>query len=197
MPNWCSTSYCIHGPKNAVEDARKFILKALADAPMKDASSPNSWLGQIVIACGEEYENVSCRGWIQDITEIEEQDIDNEVISYFYIYSEDAWGPNPEVFELMLKKKFSGCGLKLCFLAEEPGCCVYVNTDNSGRFLSDKWVLDDFNSFHEYFEADEDLIDFLNREFKAGCDSLDEVYEFVKKANEESKSLGLFRFSAE
>ena len=195
MPNWCSSAYCIHGPKKPVEDAKKFIEKALSDAANKEASNPESWLGQIVIACGMDYGKVSCRGWIQDITEIEDMRIGLEEISYFYIYSEDAWGPMPEVFLLLIEKKFPGQNLELCFTAEEPGCGVYCNTDTSGIFFQDRWVVEDYESFHEYFETDEEVIDFINREFELSCKTIADVIEFANSANGLALNLCVNEFS--
>ena len=196
MPNWCSSSYCISGPKKAVEDAKKFIEDALKAAPNKDASSPESWLGQIVIACGLDPDKVSCRGWIEAIEGVEEIRVGLKDISYFYLYSEDAWGPMPEVFLLMIEKKFSGKGLELCYTAEEPGCGLYCNTDSSGMFFPEKWIVEDYDSFHEYFESDEELIEFINNEFELSCKTIADVLDFANSANGDSLHLCLNQFTA-
>lgn len=195
MPNWCSSAYCIHGPKKPVEDAKKFIEEALKTSPNKDASNPESWLGQIVIACGEDYEKISCRGWIQEITDIEEIEVGLDKISFFYIYSEDAWGPMPEVFQLIMEKKFPGKGLDFCYEAEEPGCGIYCNTDTSGIFFQEKWLIEDFESLHEYCETDEDVINIINHEFELSCKSIADVISFINSANGASLNLSLNQFS--
>jgi hypothetical protein len=57
---------------------------------------------------------------------------------------ETAWGPLPEIWDLMAEKY----ALEYVYISEECGCSVYVNTDSAGRFFATRYLLD-------YFDVDD------------------------------------------
>ena|GEM_PF-6433852 len=80
---------------------------------------------------------------------------------------ETAWGPLPEVWDLMAEKY----NLSYVYCSEECGCAVYVNTDSEGRFFSDRYILD-------YFVVEFTITNYDIDECKQ---KLDEINEIIRK----------------
>lgn len=94
------------------------------------------WVGNLFLAAGYvEQEitngNVQCRGGVNNIILK-----DDHVI----ITDETAWGPNDESMKEMLDRFYPG--LSLCFKCEEPGMCVFINTDKTGQYLPERYLVE-------------------------------------------------------
>lgn len=68
MPNWCCTAYAIEGDAKELQSLYDLMNKLQES---KDPSVPNgfgtTWLGCLVDALGEKWEDVSCRGSWNDL----------------------------------------------------------------------------------------------------------------------------------
>jgi hypothetical protein len=58
----------------------------------------------------------------------------------FRIDQIDAWGPNVEMWETILKDHYPD--VHLVYQADEPGCEIHINTDTKGEYFPDKYLLD-------------------------------------------------------
>ena len=78
-----------------------------------------------------------------------------------YMYCETAWGPSDDLFDFIAEhyKK-----MKYVYMAIEPGCDVYVNTDrpNKPRFFPQKYILDEENEGMMFFSNAKELLAKLN-----------------------------------
>jgi hypothetical protein len=173
VPNWCFTDYTIFGSEENVRKAHDVVQEALHTVYVENAD--RGWLGNLLCYFGEykEYEDLTdrlkygCRGFVQDVGDIVADG--NE--SSFSIAVEDAWGPHEYPIENLCRK----FGLQYVYCAEEPGCDVFVNTDISGKYYPQQYVLDDFNEYYEYFDTEKELLNFVKEAFGRNFDSFEEV----------------------
>lgn len=71
---------------------------------------------------------------------------------------ETAWGPSDEAFHCIAELS----GTKCVYIAEEPGCDVYINTDWNGEFYTEKYLFEDaVCDAREYFEASKELATYI------------------------------------
>ena len=75
------------------------------------------------------------------------------------IDADSAWNPCTEFVDFLLKKLLpTDTSIKYVYVAEEPGCEIYVNTDEKGMFFKEKLVIDFDDgsvSDREYYTKDE------------------------------------------
>ena len=118
MPNICTTEYVFEGEEKEL-DALYNILKKLQDKDKDD-------LVNLVKALGKEpSELLDCRGgWIAP-----ERDGDTLRITI-----ETAWTPRYELHTI-LKEAYPG--LRIYYMAEEPGCEIYEKNDAEGKYFPD------------------------------------------------------------
>lgn len=86
----------------------------------------------------------------------------------FKVWQNDKWSPQLDLWDALIEKFFTnddGCRLvDYVYEAEEPGCGIYINTDEGGDFLPDLYKIDAYiagSYYTEYFENTNDLIDHL------------------------------------
>lgn len=93
----------------------------------------------------------------------------------FKIWQSDKWTPQLDLWDALIEKYFTndeGCRLvDYVYEAEEPGCGIYINTDEGGDFFQDLYKIDAYLPFtifanidgyySEYFGSTYDLIDHL------------------------------------
>ena len=88
--------------------------------------------------------------------------MDGEVIR---LYTETAWSPCNEVFDLVREKYPS---LYYYFQAEEPGMGIYETNDSSGVYFPDRYFFDactpEEEYIREYFENQEDAFKWIEKE---------------------------------
>ena len=121
--------------------------------------------------------SINCRGSIEYMDELEPD--------YFQIYQEDAWGPNVELWEKILQTHYSA--VSLVYEAEEPGFGLYVNTDITGRFLSDRYLVEfDYevsDETYNYCETEEEALETVNDILKTAYQTLSEAEEKERGKN--------------
>lgn len=146
MPNWASTLYVAVGDKQQLHELHSIMTELES---MKEPLHPNgfgtTWLGNLVIKLGGDWNKVYCRGSWDDLT------FNGEEITF---HVESAWGELSEVREL-IEEHFPG--IKLYYQTEEPGMCIYITNDDTGEYFPDRfyfWVEDEDS---EYYPSLEDL----------------------------------------
>ena len=118
MPNICTTDYVFEGEEKEL-DALYNTFKNLQDEDKDN-------LVNLVKALGKEpSELLDCRGgWIAP-----ERDGDTLRITI-----ETAWTPRYELHTI-LKEAYPG--LRIYYMAEEPGCEIYEKNDTEGKYFPD------------------------------------------------------------
>lgn len=157
--------------------------------PIKDSEGnyvAQDWYGDLLVMCGIPEKDIECRGTIQDVRWVNDKRDDG---GWIEIQTETAWSPQvKDVVGRMLEDYYPD--LSYDFIAEEPGCEIYINTDITGRFFTDRYKIDyDISEIDpkysdtEYFDNEED---FLKR-----------VKEIMKAFGEGIKKKGLPEFVPE
>jgi hypothetical protein len=98
---------------------------------------------------------------------------------------ETAWNPLPEVYEKFAEKY----GLSFVYIADEPGCEIYVNTDIEGKFFTDRYILDYFEV--EGLELDTETLTEYGEQLKALAENT-HYYESFDDVMKDFKGFGFF-----
>lgn len=149
MPNWCNTTYKIMGEATEIADLYK-KLKELEEMP---EPLVENGFGKLILGCvikhfGGDWEQIYCRGEIDSL----EQCGDNML----QIGTMTAWGDMPKVWDFVLQSYPS---MTYVYITEEPGMQYYVNSDTTGEYFPEKYIIDDFANGSEYANDDEDLFE--------------------------------------
>ncbi len=137
MANWCSNFFAIY-PKDD-SDLGKAQLKRLFAQLRKvtqidypEGTKEHGWYGLLSVMRGKEESEIVARGSIGNIQWDED---------HIHMGTQTAWEPQDDIVREMLDCK--ECSeLDFVFIAEEGGNEIYINTDTSGRFFVDRYVLD-------------------------------------------------------
>ena len=148
MPNWAFSQYHAVGDKEQLKQLYDTMheLESMKDPGLCDNGFSSSWLGNLVVKLGGNYEKIYCRGSWDNLSF-------NDCYLTFDV--ESAWGELNEVREF-IEEKFPD--IKLYFQCEESGNCVYETNDATGDYFPERycfWVEDEDT---EYYSTLEDLI---------------------------------------
>jgi hypothetical protein len=134
MPNWCSNSIAFYHEDNDVCLLEAFFMDVEKYVNYIDPETNRhcDWVGNFLKSSKIDPESVYSRGFFQNC------ELNSDHVR---VDMETAWGPLPEVWDLMAEKYT----LSYVYISEECGCAVYVNTDVEGRFFSDRYILDYFS----------------------------------------------------
>ena len=151
MPNWCATTYRVYGD----EKQRKKLYSIIEELdklpePRVQNGFGNLWLGCIIDYLGGDWNEIACRG---DITSY------YKTKDYIQIDMETAWRELHE-FRHYVEKKLPG--LKIYYIADEPGMCEYYTNDKDYSIFHTRYHLDFEDYDSEYFESLEDLAKWMN-----------------------------------
>ena len=105
----------------------------------------STWLGNLVIKLGGNWEQVYCRGSWDNLLLHE-----NGTVSFSV---ESAWGELNEVRHL-IEEKFPG--VRLYFQCEESDMCIYQTNDDTYQYFPEKyylWVEDGTTEYYTTLEA--------------------------------------------
>jgi hypothetical protein len=177
MPNWNTTSVYVTGPEEQVNALYELMVSLEnADKPAIENGFGNKWYGCLVNALGEDWESVRCRGSWMSL----EKDSDTRLLWY----DETAWGPVLEVFKL-IENHFPG--LKVYWLCEEPGMCIYESNDVDHKFFDVQFILY-YNQCEdvEYFHSERALLDYVNLklDYQKEIKSLKELDQYIENQEE-------------
>lgn len=181
MPNWCLTNYTIVGEEKELDELYS-LMRNLEEmeTPLRPNCFGSDWLGCLIVALGEKWEDNCCRGYWRNLER------GNRNITF---ETKTAWKPANDVFEL-LKRKFPS--LKYCFYAEEPDGCIYETNDAKGEFYPNRLYVDLF-IFDEiceqkYFKTDEQMFEWIGIQIGQTVSSAEEVTEHFNGLNKKGKS---------
>ena len=105
------------------------------------------------------------------------------------------------MWDAIIEKHYSDTSgrplINYVYISEEPGCCLYINTDDTGEIFRSRYILDDFEEDVSYYSADETeiLISDLNgylKEEGLHITDITEAESAVDKYNELSEKQLLF-----
>ena len=136
MANICSNESVVYGPK---EDVARFVSDVEAACEKSEYRSFYD-VFQTLGFSEEELDNkVFLNGacFEQDKFELERKDEDCWFVKFWY---DTRWSPAYEALDELLSRFYPT--LKEVTIAEEPGCEVYVNTDDEALFFDTQYDLD-------------------------------------------------------
>ncbi len=186
MPNWCTTTYRFHGKPNEIVLLHDNIVKWTSRS-FEQTDFGNAWLGNILHGAGlHELVEVRgmCRGTIVSVGDIEWTDA-------FDVYTETAWQPCAKMWKEVIKK-LNLKSVDFCYIAEEPGCGLYLIYDpkGCGYFDSSEVCISgetQDENLYGYYTVSEAVFE-LNRILGTDKKELSELMEVVKKYNENNES---------
>ena len=171
MPNWCTTNITFEGNKKDIKDFHEKLIK-ITQAPSRIKNDFGShWLGNVVDFFGFDWNEIRCRG---SISCIEASFDSNEELCNFEIITDTAWMPMINMWNLIIEKYYPS--ISFVYVAEEPGCGVFINTDTEGKYYTDQFILDlcipiENIDKYEYLESEKQLIEcveqLLNKTFSS------------------------------
>ena len=137
MPNWCSNSIAFYQEDdgNAMVEAFYADIEKYQNYKDHETGETSDWVGHWLRSNRIDTNNLYARGFFTNC------ELNG---NHVRVDMETAWGPLPEVWDLMADKY----ELVYVYLSEEPGCHVYVNTDADGRFFSTRYMMN-------YFDVDD------------------------------------------
>lgn len=161
MANICSNTTAVYGPK---EDVERF----LSDVKAACEKSKNRSFYEVFQTLGfpeEELENKVFvnGGYFQEGFELEKKDEDCWFVKFSY---DTRWSPAYEAFDELLKRLYPN--LKEVTIAEEPGCEIFINTDDEALFFDTQYDLDGAacgkytHDEDSYFADEESALGYLN-----------------------------------
>lgn len=174
MPNWSNTAYVVEGDAKEVQSLYD-LMQELQDMekPTIENGFGTTWLGCLVDALGEDWENVDCRGSWNGL------ELVGDILKF---NTETAWSPCDETLELILKKFPS---LRYYYRTEEPGMVIYETNDSEGKYFPERYVLNvltpEKEYFNEYFEELKNVFEWMEEEFKQPIASLTDIDRLVEK----------------
>lgn len=191
MANWCTNDVIFHGEKAniltmwvLIEQAFTKEFKELIRTKFERADT--NWCGYLVFMFGGSVdgvtlnkghliedpssEHISCRGFLEGDPELSP---DKKEIRLFV---ESAWLPLSELWQLMADL----CEVEVDYVAEEPGCGIYINTDVSGRYFIDRYILFDENTGCDYFDTEENVLMAFKDLTKQSAGTFAEAKELAK-----------------
>lgn len=162
MPNWCFTHITFHSQNEAaVKDWHAKILHYTSISA--NGQTDPYWLGNLLLHANlGSYDEIIndkfgyCRGWVNIIGD----DVQYSNGCYhFYITVQDAWAPHTEPFYHLLGKLYNH-EVEMAFVADEPGCELFLKYDPTNLFYSEcEYVVDSFFPEAECEEKYYDIAD--------------------------------------
>ncbi len=193
MPNWCSNSMTVYGPKDDVVKFVQTVKDGIANA------GEYNQLYSTFLAAGFSKGEMDAlhdfsRGYYTEERPEVETDSDG---AHVELHFESAWSPLCDSWDALLRRFFPT--LKQVTIAEECGCEIYVNTDAEGRFYPERYYVDAcvegkdgesyISDFECAFETLGEVLATVNR-WLAGngfgpFDSIDDVKEWFEGRSED------------
>lgn len=150
MPNWAYTEYHATGDKEQLKKLHSVMdeLEGMKAPGLHENGFGSTWLGNLVIKLGGDWEKVYCRGsWDNLLLH------DDGTVSFSV---ESAWDELNEVRKF-IEAVFPG--IKLYYQCEESGMCIYKTNDDTGKYFPEKYYLWVEDNETEYYQ---DLSEVIN-----------------------------------
>lgn len=176
MPNWCDTSYIVTGEKEEVCDLYE-KMKSLEerDESLVENGIGKTWLGNLVVLLGGDWEQIRCRGWWGNLC----KDCDDGALRFNV---ESAWAELWEVRQFLQDKYPS---LDIYYQSEEPGMGIYVTNDRDGEYFPERIKVEHWGNEDEYFEVWEDVYEHVAGITHTCISSVEELHTAIKAYNNE------------
>ena len=183
MPNWCNNTSVILSYKKDNENLKKVyntISEIIGNGTLELYTHLTNLSEEEVLSGSYDY----IRGSLNDV----QFDEDNQTIT---LYWDTAWEPMVEGLQRILEPY----GLHSYTIAEEPGECVYVNTDETGLYFKDRYVFRAYDAKEgvytsDYFETEDEAVKFV-REYLGrvrGINNFEEAEKAVEKYNDKHEN---------
>lgn len=185
MPNWCNTTYKFVGEANEIADLHK-KLKELEDMPepIVENGFGKLFLGCVVNHFGGDWNKIYCRG------EIDYMELCGE--NMLQLSTTTAWGDMPKVWDFVCQKYPS---ITYYYLAEEGGMCYYKNSDLTGEYFPEKYLIDDSVNGQEYANDNEELFEEMAKRLDVeSIKDFSQLSELLNKYNEENPDDGIYYY---
>lgn len=184
MPNWCSTSMAVVGPKNDLILFKNFVANARKNAKANGKFDLYQLFADLGLS-EEQILNGNCgynRGSI-DGDPYFAKFRDGSDSEYLQVDYDSAWGPMIEGFDYILQERFPT--LKGISIAEECGCEVFINQDKYRKIWPWNWNIDGETPDGRYveehaFKTEQEAVDYLNS-LGVKCSSLKEAEEIASE----------------
>lgn len=122
-------------------------LEKMPDPGLFENGFGSTWLGNLVIKLGGDWNKIYCRG---EWNYMEYRD------GILIIDIESAWSEPNEVRDFIEEKL---PGIKIYFQSEEPGCVIYETNDPTGEYFPDRFYLwDEISLDTGYYQSLEGLL---------------------------------------
>lgn len=146
MPNWCCTQYLATGDKDQLDNLYSIMteLENMKSPGLHENGFGSTWLGNLVIKLGGDWNKIYCRGSWDNLLR-EEGSLSFSV--------ESAWGEPNEVRNF-IEEKFPD--IKLFYQSEESGMGIYITNDDTGQYFPEKyylWIEDEATEYFLSFET--------------------------------------------
>lgn len=147
MPNWAYTQYHAVGDKEQLQQLHSVMdeLECMKEPGLHENGFGPSWLGNLIIKLGGDWEKIYCRGYWDNLLLHDDGTVSFSV--------ESAWDEPNEVREF-IEKTFPD--IKLYYQCEESGMCIYKTNDDTGQYFPEKyylWVEDRETEYYTTIEA--------------------------------------------
>lgn len=182
MPNWCTTSYVITGSTDDVRDLYE-KMRSLEESgqSLVENGLGKTWLGNLVILLGEDWKNIYCRGWWENL----DKDSDDGALRFEVM---SAWCELAEIRSFICGKYPS---LEIYFVSEEPGMGIYETNDANSEYFPARYYFarpDDCEPYEYEEEGLEEFLcdvgDLLGKRLSSAQEAVDAVRAFNSQRNE-------------
>ena len=199
MPNWCDNALVAYGNKEEID----VLYQRMLSAQRMAAETHKWWTYCLFVEHGWNDDEIVCEHPVVDyvggsLDEVNEpvQDGDDWIIRFWIT---TRWCPMTAGFKKIFSKYIS---IQFVFVAEEPGMCIYQNSDVKGRFFPDRFVIDDWENGCEYFSTIDEVIKYVKEKYGIDIDvaSLDDdvcIYETEESENTRENHVYFHRFISE
>lgn len=171
MANWASTSYRIESKQKDLQEIYDLFMEFNENGrtPFDNLTDKN-WEGNIVWALGGDTNNYYHRGFIQSC------EISEGMLS---IEAEEAWGASD--FRHFLENHYKD--MKVYFMVEEDGDCVYATNDSEGKYFSCRFVVDsclDGAYDYECFNTEKEALQYIAELLEVDSISMEQLETWQK-----------------
>lgn len=181
MPNWCCSKFVFYGNQEDVHDFATRVQQYIDRPPIREHADRN-WIGSVVEGFGLDYRSLSCSGTIDNCYETEAE---GSLDASFTIETTTAWEPMVDTWETIISHAYDD-RLQYVYLSEEPGMGIFINTDDSGDYLPEHWLVDmaaDGHEIYEYFDDSDEMLDYMSVELGRYFHTLKELYKYADNIN--------------
>ena len=195
MPNWCDTTFAFIGSEADLDDFEARINEYTAQNFAENGFG-TSWLGNVVHGFGHDETATYCRGWIEDIQRMSP--------THLQICTQTAWSELTEMWDTICHDNYDD-RISYVYRAEEPGNGYFANTDSSGEYFPEKYLVDAYledyegldAEWYEYYETLEGMLNGASQALKRKVNSLKELRLIARyiSDNSDNSFLSINEFS--